>query len=41
MSPSVEVLEKWEVPPINEVNKRLDKMERAAKRQETLIAELR
>eukprot|EP00731_Ephydatia_muelleri_P001088 Em0001g1088a len=36
-----EVLEKWEVPPINEVNKRLDKMERAAKRQETLIAELR
>lgn len=36
-----ELLEKWEVPPINEVNKRLERIERAAKRQETLIAELR
>lgn len=36
-----DVLEKWEVPPINEVNQRLEKMERTIKNQEKTIDALR
>ena len=34
-------LEKWEVPPINEVNRKLEKIERAIKRQDEAIDDLR
>ena len=37
----VDELEKWEVPPINEVNKKLEKIEQALKRQDDVIEELR
>ena len=37
----VDVLEKWEVPPINEVNRKLERIERAIKRQEDAIDEVR
>lgn len=38
---SVDVLEKWEVPPINEVNRKLKKIEISLKRQEESIDEVR
>lgn len=36
-----DVLEKWEVPPINEVNRKLERMERTIQKQEESIDELR
>ena len=35
------VLEKWEVPPINEVNRKLEKIERAIKRHDEAIEDMR
>ena len=37
----LDVLERWEVPPINEVNRKLEKIERAIKRQDEAIDEVR
>ena len=37
----IDVLEKWEVPPINEVSKKLEKIERAMKRQDEAIDQMR
>lgn len=37
----VDVLERWEVPPINEVNRKLKKIEISLKRQEESIDEVR
>ena len=37
----IAVLEKWEVPPINEVNKKLEKIERAIKRHDEAIEDMR
>ena len=37
----IDVLEKWEVPPINEVNRKLKKIEISLKRQEESIDEVR
>ena len=34
-------LEKWEVPPIDEVNKKLEIIEQAIKRQDEAIDEIR
>ena len=39
--PYADVLEKWEVPPINEVNRKLEKIEQVIKRQDDAIEELR
>ena len=36
-----DVLEKWEVPPINEVNKKLEKIDKTVRKQEEVIEELR
>lgn len=38
---SIDVLERWEVPPINEVNRKLERIERAIKRQDEAIDEVR
>ena len=35
------VLEKWEVPPINEVNRKLEKIEKAIKRHDDAIEDMR
>ena len=34
-------MEKWEVPPINEVNKKLEKIDKTVRKQEEVIEELR
>lgn len=37
----IDVLERWEVPPINEVSRKLERMERSIRKQEESIDELR
>ena len=36
-----DLLEKWEVPPLSEVNKQLDKLDRALRKQDDAVGELR
>ena len=36
-----DVLERWEVPPINEVNRKLERIDRAVRKQEEALEDLR
>ena len=39
--PDLDVLEKWEVPPINEVNRKLENLERSIRKHEELLDNFR
>ena len=38
---TIEVLERWEVPPVSEANKKLERLEREIKKQNEALDELR
>lgn len=37
----IELLERWEVPPVSEANKKLERLEREMKKQNDALEELR
>ena len=38
---TIELLERWEVPPVSEANKKLERLEKEMKKQNDALEELR